>query len=64
MVEPASEAIAALAKEFEVWLSCVVYAEAPPELGLSPAQVSAIARLGAAVDIDVILVSASDSNGG
>jgi hypothetical protein len=57
LVEPAANAIAALASEVEVWLSCVIYAESAPELSLSVAQVRAVARLGAALDIDVILVS-------
>jgi hypothetical protein len=58
VVNESSEAIAALAEEFEVWLSCVVYAENVPELILSARQVSAVARLGASLDFDVILLPA------
>jgi hypothetical protein len=56
IVGPASAAIASVTPEFEVLLSCVVYAETVPELGLSSQQVRTIANLGAAVDIDLILV--------
>jgi hypothetical protein len=55
-----SDAIADLAEEFEVWLSCVVYAERAPELAFSARQVRAIAGLGAAIDVDIISVAGSD----
>lgn len=60
LVGPAAASIASLASVFEVWLSLAVFAEAVPELGLSVQQVRAAASLGAAIDIDLILVDHSD----
>jgi hypothetical protein len=55
-VAPAASTIASLATDFEVVLSCVLYVSAPPELWLSSDQIRAIGQLGAALDIDLILV--------
>lgn len=64
VVESSAEGIAALAEEFEVWLLCAVYADRAPELGLTPRQVRAIARLGAAVDMDVYALFSNDAEDG
>jgi hypothetical protein len=64
VVESSAGGIAAFAEEFEVWLLCAVYAERAPELGLTARQVGAIAKLGAAVDMDVCALFSNDADDG
>jgi hypothetical protein len=47
----------------EVEFSCVIYAEATPTLNFDASVVYKLARLGAALDIDLYCIECDDSGG-